>query len=407
MVIVSFLSWRARRRACIAVDLAESMVDEGQAMIRYENGLLRKRILKRAARRATKLIPHQIAVTNLMVGQVGGLSTHKRPVLTLKPNYVLKPLQIDHRGIREIGFYEAVKAATQDTSDQVYSYGALGANRQSVAMNCVDVLAFFLALCWRDPYVVNCQRQIVRLRKQIGHETKLLYRLQRFLPDYFGITTHQSSLSPCDPNDSLASPFGISLDSYLLLQDTTAQFSKPCVIDLKVGTQTYEPSAPKEKKQREKKKYRSQADFGFRIVGMRIYDPAHADACDKGFVFYSKDFGRSLSTYGRLKDAFLTYFGAGGDQRRSRAISSILSQLRAIQHWFDDNNSICFYSSSILIAYEGNTGNLSNPDMVSVKMIDFGRVRREAGGDPGYLLGLDTIIRLLKDIAMEREIPFT
>ena len=33
VVIVSFLSWRARRRACIAVDLAESMVDEGQAMV--------------------------------------------------------------------------------------------------------------------------------------------------------------------------------------------------------------------------------------------------------------------------------------------------------------------------------------------------------------------------------------
>jgi hypothetical protein len=41
-------------------------------------------------------------------------------------------------------------------------------------------------------------------------------------------------------------------------------------------------------------------------------------------------------------------------------------------------------------------------DMVSVKMIDFGRVRRQAGGDPGYSLGLQTIREILVEL-MEEE----
>ena len=53
-------------------------------------------------------------------------------------------------------------------------------------------------------------------------------------------------------------------DCYLLLRDTTATFTRPCVIDIKMGRQTYEPSSPAEKVDYEKKKYPEQATFGFR-----------------------------------------------------------------------------------------------------------------------------------------------
>jgi hypothetical protein len=37
-------------------------------------------------------------------------------------------------------------------------------------------------------------------------------------------------------------------------------------------------------------------------------------------------------------------------------------------------------------------------DIARAEMIDFGRVRRHDGGDPGYLKGLTTLIDLLEEI---------
>jgi 1D-myo-inositol-tetrakisphosphate 5-kinase/inositol-polyphosphate multikinase len=376
------------------------------SQIRYENDLLRKWILRTAVRRATKWISYQISGANHMVGQIGGISAHKRPLLTLNPDYVLKPLQVDHRGIREIAFYEAVKVAAQLADSQAYDCGTFGSKRNS---SCVDVLAFSLALWLQDPYVVECERRIMRSWRAVRNEAKLLCRLHNFIPNYFGVVKHETPLPPSLPEEKRTGPYGISFDSYLLLQDATVNFSKPCVIDVKIGSQSYEPDATEEKRTREQRKYPVQSEFGFRIVGMRIYDPSHPEACDNGFVFYSKEFGRSLATREDVKSAFVTYYGAGTAEGpnsivRSRSICTILSHLRSIQHWFNDNDSICFYASSLLIAYEGNTENGANPDMVNVKMIDFGRVRRQAGGDPGYLLGLEMIIQLLEEILLESKI---
>ncbi|KAK1735337.1 hypothetical protein QTG54_013951 [Skeletonema marinoi] len=72
-----------------------------------------------------------------MMQQVGGVSSHKKPVLTMEPHYILKPLRLTHlhqetshhdyngardglkdktkvyRGVREIAFYEALAFASR------------------------------------------------------------------------------------------------------------------------------------------------------------------------------------------------------------------------------------------------------------------------------------------------------
>jgi 1D-myo-inositol-tetrakisphosphate 5-kinase/inositol-polyphosphate multikinase len=396
VIVGTFLAWRARRRARSAVGHAEEMVADG-TMVEHENALVRDKILQTAIRRGVKWVSYQISGANHMVGQIGGLSTHKRPLLTSEPDYVLKPLQVDHRGIREIAFYEAVNAAAQQSGSHTYaSFVAMKS-----ASSFLDAVAFSLALWLQHPYAVGCERRITQAWTAIKNEAKLFQRLHNFIPNYFGVVKHHTLVRP-----SIPSPYGISYDSYLLLQDTTVNFSKPCVIDIKVGSQSYEPDATEEKRKREHSKYPAQASFGFRIVGMRIHDPSHREACKDGFVFYSKQFGRSLLSREELKQAFVTYFGSRSvntsqSNKRSNTISNILCHLKSIQHWFQDNDSICFYASSLLIAYEGNSETSENPDMVNVKMIDFGRVRRQAGGDPGYLLGLNTITSLLEEIMME------
>ena len=150
-----------------------------------------------------------------------------------------------------------------------------------------------------------------------------------------------------------------------------------------------------------------QALLGFRIVGMRVYDPSNANACKDGFLSFSKTYGRSLSTREEVIEAFRMFLLGGTEESsqigRSRSIRKILCQLGSIQKWFDRNTTMRFYSSSILIVYEGSMVEDETVDVVKVKMIDFGRVRREAGGDEGYCLGLKTVISMFEEIATNIE----
>jgi hypothetical protein len=84
-------------------------------------------------------------------------------------------------------------------------------------------------------------------------------------------------------------------------------------------------------------------------------------------------------------------------------VSNFLVQLRPLRRWFEENQSLRFYASSLLLIYEGDVENSPNPDAVTVKMIDFGRVRREAGGDQGYITGLSTVRNVFEDLLNDDE----
>ena len=51
---------------------------------------------------------------------------------------------------------------------------------------------------------------------------------------------------------------------FMILDDLTYGYEKPSVIDLKIGTKTWEDDAPQEKIDRESKKYPLQRTIGFR-----------------------------------------------------------------------------------------------------------------------------------------------
>jgi hypothetical protein len=343
-----------------------------------------------------------------MIGQVGGVSIDKRPLLTLAPDYVLKPLLRDHRGIREIAFYEAIRILSQNPSKTVYANFLTGGKKKLSAVNrfgeVFDTLALALAIFMQDSVVVESEVALQAAWKSVKREIEEIRRLANFTASYYGVMGQRGvSASPdC--------PFGISEGAHLLLNDLTINFSKPCVMDLKIGTQTYEPDAPEDKCLRESGKYLQQEQFGFRIVGMRIYDPKHADADTKGFRHFGKSYGRSLATREALLEAMCLYFSAGikvdpqnGDAQekvRTRAISNMLLELRPLRRLFDENKSLRFYASSLLIVYEGD---VSKENTASIKMIDFGRVRRESAVDHGCSIGLRTLKHLLTDVLEEEE----
>jgi len=351
---------------------------------------LTKIIVDMADQRAKRWMSFRVSGAHSMVGQVGGKSHRKRPILILD-TFVMKPVSPDHRGIREIAFYEAIQAASKRSGFKTYCslFGPRVRNEETNYLQpCCDVA-------------------------KIEVETKLLHRLEPFTARYFGtLEYNQSPTFECQKviAETNSIPFGIKSNSYILLNNVSKNFSKPCVLDIKLGTKTFEQDASEEKKSYELKKYPSQSDFGFRLTAMRIYDPSNAKAADCGYVYYPKQFGRSLGTRESLKQALLVFLGGANlpqDVRanRSAAIQMILSRLKMIKGWLRDNKSFAFYGSSILVIYEGdivrNEVNGVELDMACAKMIDFGRVRRQHGGDLGYFKGIVTLIVLLEEILKE------
>lgn len=389
------LQWRAE---IIAAEHAKVMIRDGPLIDCFDSRA-RRQILDSALKRALKCVTFgNILEARPLRGQVGGLSSQKHPILTLDCGFILKPLRSDDRAIREVAFYEALqllpfKRMASASHLTPYSSGLAALVNKLVA----DGIAVWLGLTQND--------SIVEQYESREKEIELLRTLSTFTAPYYGVMRR----SPTSPTSALRS------ESYLLLSDITSDFTKPCVIDIKMGQQTYEPDAPAEKCAREFDKYTQQSTFGFRIVGMIIYRPNHPDSDSMGFCRFDKFFGRSLDTRHRVENAFRTFFSVtkkdenGPTKKemmilRRRVIKNLIAHLKVVKHWFDrDNTLFAFYASSILMVYEGDdlNGTAKNCDDVRLKMIDFSHVRRQHGGDSGYIHGLQNIIQIFNDVLLD------
>ena len=318
----------------------------------------------------------QHLVMKPLESQVGGLGTSKKRLLSLSiqteenegnnidnavMGIVLKPVRDDHRGVREISFYEQLVTSLVSVDS--------------------------LSLEHNDD--------------EIGRQQLKIF--SEFLPSYYGVI-HRGV------DDRLMNSMdGITRCKYILLEDVTCAFKKPHVIDIKMGRQTWEPGETPLKIGIETSKYPLQDTYGFRIVGMRCA----LENLD-GVQSFDKVYGRSLETRDHLRSAFKLFFTAIDEtvvsEQTSRihveAVHTVLSQLYKLQSCFERNNTFAFYASSILIVTEGcrnphdcegNIGDRNRPTAV-VKMIDFGHVQTNRVGDMGYLHGIATLCGILEDI---------
>jgi hypothetical protein len=71
-------------------------------------------------------------------------------------------------------------------------------------------------------------------------------------------------------NSSFSRLSATKLKVYLILEDITHPFSRPSLIDIKMGTKTYEPDASPKKIAYERSKFSGQEELGFRFVGMKV-----------------------------------------------------------------------------------------------------------------------------------------
>jgi len=158
---------------------------------------------------------------------------------------------------------------------------------------------------------------------------------------------------------------------YLELENVCAQFESPCMSDVKMGKVTYDPSATEKKQKSEMGKFPDLHHFGYQFLGIKRDNEPKKD----------RTFGRSLT-----KDTMYLAFKAFlpvDFKKKVLVVEKILDKLEKLLQWFQKQNGMQFYGSSLLLVYCSKTME------VDVRMIDFAHVFYEIGMiDENYLFGL-------------------
>lgn len=78
-------------------------------------------------------------------------------------------------------------------------------------------------------------------------------------------------------------------------------------------------------------------------------------------------------------------------------------QLQQLREALDQQTHYKFYSTSLLLVYEGQDAESNDRAACVVKMIDFAQTQLGGVRDDGYLLGLTSLERVLEDVLRETE----
>jgi 1D-myo-inositol-tetrakisphosphate 5-kinase/inositol-polyphosphate multikinase len=262
-----------------------------------------------------------------------------------------------------------------------------------------------------------------------------------FFPSFFGTTdeSHSSTMGPLQDVPGM------------ILEDVTFSFEHPCLIDIKIGQQTFEPTASLIKINNELLKYPYQEILGFRISGMKVWNKRL-----RKYYFFDKHFGRSLVPPECTRSGLTGHTSESGKKSVVSALAlffyrsledngcvssdltaancgskhgvfcvdllqHIIEKLQALLQWMKSQTFFKFYSSSVLIVYDSDKAeehsrwfrsergfSENDEKYCRMKMIDFAHAVEnlcvnddlvpERDFDLGYIYGLTNLIAVLQDV---------
>lgn len=153
----------------------------------------------------------------------------------------------------------------------------------------------------------------------------------------------------------------IKTDLAVVLENASSGFSKPNILDAKLGKRLWADDAPQQKKTRFDKitSQTTHGTLGFRIAGMRVYrgsmDKSELD--DEDFKCYDKDYGRVSVNQDNVVDAFRRFVyspAAGVSKELGQAVAAaFVRDLRNVEDVLASHETR-MYSASLLFVFEGD-----------------------------------------------------
>eukprot|EP00887_Chlorella_sp_A99_P006763 scaffold3.g6763.t1 len=194
----------------------------------------------------------------------------------------------------------------------------------------------------------------------------------------------------------------------LELEDLARHYRHPCIMDVGFRTWYHAADPAYIQRCREKDAATTQAQLGFKICGMQVYRHTHG-----GYWRASKRWCKTLPE--ALVDKALLSFAHNERGLRPRDVyggpRGAAAQLQGLEAWFAWQRGFAFYSSSLLIMYEGDAAGQEDAH-VKVRMVDFAHTfqrRLPPGGAPrghppgrrdaNFLRGLRAIIARLTAVS--------
>ncbi|KAJ8669306.1 hypothetical protein QAD02_000565 [Eretmocerus hayati] len=176
-------------------------------------------------------------------------------------------------------------------------------------------------------------REIAFYENLIISSNKIDMDIQRHAPTYYGTR----EMRVFDKNVK-----------FLELEDTTHGMSEPCVMDIKIGRRTWDPSATQEKRISEESKYAdSKQVYGFCIPGFQVYRLPSGT-----LQRFDKSYGKKLNSKTLIEALEIFLNGSANRAPCRELVTQLLSVLWKILALFRDQRRYRFYSSSLLIAYD-------------------------------------------------------
>jgi inositol-hexakisphosphate 5-kinase len=212
----------------------------------------------------------------------------------------------------------------------------------------------------------------------------------------------EESLSPwaqcmahrCSADSYAVFPSSAVANTVVVLEDVNYGYRFPCVMDVKIGLRHYDDDATTEKRMRhiEKAESTTTSTTGVRFIGLQSYKGT-------GFDFRDKYHGRNLKEADLVPES--RWFFSNDTRLRTDCLALTLAKLRAIADKMELQKHFQFYSSSLLLVYEGD---VNAPARVDVRLIDFAHTQRSNGvRDTGYLFGIRYLISVFEAVQAEED----